>query len=252
MCPFPSWKNNLTVPSQAELGLPCQQWFMVELSRDSCQILIISLCCNQQFQSCFAVAALMGTHFTSGCESRYRILVCRHCQLLGTSHRGALCLQRTDSTRPQATATHPHSQTSHQVLEISASESTDSWRASETPHCSRPQLPNLLQEKRTDQKEMATASTQPPLCQARHANHRWPVRNQGQVSKAPRTCFNKSPTSEGYRTSPSSTTDMSAHIPAVRHQIPQSRSRKLYGTSRNKPGEWPCALRSTTSTPAPK
>lgn len=69
--------------------------------------------------------------------------------------------------------------------------------------------------KRKTQKEIAIASTQSPLRQTRHANRRWPVRNQGQVSKAPRTCFNKSSASQSYRTSPSSTADISTHIPAL-------------------------------------
>lgn len=66
-----------------------------------------------------------------------------------------------------------------------------------------------------NQKEITVALTRSPLLQTRHANSRWPVRNQGQVSKAHRTCFNKSSASRTYRRCLSSTADIFAYIPAL-------------------------------------
>lgn len=46
----------------------------IQLSRDSCQILVISPHCKQRFQSSSTAAALLWTQFTSGSKLRYQIL----------------------------------------------------------------------------------------------------------------------------------------------------------------------------------
>lgn len=119
--------------------------------------------------------------------------------------------------RTQGTATPPCSQTSRQVRETSASAREHGLTTGCFPNPTLLLLtaPKPLLDQKKTQKEIAIASTQSPLRQRRHTNRRWPLRNQGQVSKAPRTCFNKSSASQSYRTSPSSTADISTHIPAL-------------------------------------
>jgi len=202
-CPFPSWKNHLTVPSQAGSGLPCQQLLTWSSSAFQGFLPIISPCCNQQFQSglqwlpCSGHSSPLAMHF--GYQYKHLSLwFAGTVSFSGHPAEGLCAFGERISTRTQATATHPCSQTSCRVLVASAPTRGYGLMLGcfPNPTLLLPTAPKPLMHQKENQKEIAGASTRALLRQTRHASHRWPVGNQGQVSKAPGTCFNKPSTSQ--------------------------------------------------------